>query len=191
MSKSVKSRSTRASYKSGGKPAFDGYTGMEQLREFTFVLGVPGQQQKFLRSKKGVAEHCGKLMSSKIFDLIMYSREADFPEPKEPVGDNVTRGQYKKYEIKMKAVVDKELQCDEHKGRAFRILVGQCHPVMRHKLEAMDDYKDLEKDSDVKELLAMMESLVCDTGKEQYEFWKMAASVRRLVDMTQGQRERV
>ena len=46
----------------------------------------------------------------------MHNREADFPEPKEPVGDNVTRGQHKKCEIMMKAVVDKEPQCDEHKG---------------------------------------------------------------------------
>ena len=136
-----------------------------------------------------MAEYCGKVMSGKVFDLVVCGREADFPEPKELTGDNVTRGQCKRCEIMMKAAVDEELQCDKHKRRAFRALVGQCHPVMRHKLEAMDGYKDLEKDSDVKELLAMMESLVHDTGKEQYEFWKMAASVRRLVDVTQGQRE--
>ena len=99
-------------------------------------------------------------MGTKIYELIMSGVEASFPEPAEPTGDKISTAQLEKYRIKLKSQVDRELKYEDNKGRTFRIMVGQCLPVMKNKLESVDECSDLERNSDVKGLMELMESLM-------------------------------
>ena len=50
----------------GGENKTDGYTGDEDLREFTFTIGVASAQGRFLKAKNGIAEMAGRKLGDDI-----------------------------------------------------------------------------------------------------------------------------
>ena len=92
---------SRGSYRSkcGEEKTVDGYTGDEELREFTFTIGVENAQGRFPKAKNGIAEMAGRKLGDDIYQLMKNGKEAIFKEPDEPTGDKPTYGQQKKYEL--------------------------------------------------------------------------------------------
>ena len=86
----------------------NGYTGDEELREFTFTIGVANAQGRFLKTKNGIAEMAGRKLGDDIYQLMKNGKEAIFKEPAEPTGDKLTYGQQKKYELEYRAYLEGE-----------------------------------------------------------------------------------
>jgi response regulator RpfG family c-di-GMP phosphodiesterase len=63
----------------------------------------------------------------------------------------------------------------------FRLIIWQCSQAMRNKIEAIPDYKKLEKEVNFVELLKRMKEIVDGTDNTQYQFWKMQAQLAKLV----------
>jgi Zinc knuckle len=75
------------------------------------------------------------------------------------------------------------------KAKVFRLIIGQCVPAMKHKIEGDTKYPTLVEASDVTGLLQSMKELVYSTHNTQYEYWAMQASMKTLITMTQHDKE--
>ena len=131
--------SSRGSYRSkrGEEKKADGYTGDEELREFTFTIGVASAQGRFLKAKNGIAEMAGRKLGDDIYQLMKNGKEAVFKEPTEPGGERPTYGQQKKYELEYRTYLEETKQYKKNKGKLFRTIAGQCVPVLRARLEML------------------------------------------------------
>ena len=85
--------------------------------------------------------------------------------------------------------LDKQEKYKGDKARVFRLIVGQCVPMMKSKLEHEPTYSTVETSKDVVELMKLMKKLVYSTTSNQYEFWTMQASLTTLLTLTQHEKE--
>ena len=179
------SATSRGSHRSkrGEEKKADGYTGDEELREFTFTIGVVNAQGRFLKAKNGIAEMAGRKLGDDIYQLIKNGKEAIFKEPAEPTGDKPTYGQQKKYELEYCTYSEEMKQYKKNKGKLFRTIVGQCVPVLRARLESSTGFKELEESHDVAGLMNLIEGLVYNSGKGEYPYWTMATNLRKVADI--------
>ena len=191
MSGSVSSRRSNKSYRGykGDDKKTDGYTGDDELRAFTFTIGVGNAQSRFLKARNGIAEMVGRKMGDDIYQLIRYGKEATFSEPAEPAGEQLTYGQQKKYELEYRAYMEDVKQYKKNKGKLFRTIAGQCVPALRARIENMVEYKTMEGNHDVAGLMELIEGLVYNNGKGEYPYWTMATNLRKVADMRQGEKE--
>jgi hypothetical protein len=136
-------------------------TGIDELRGYTFQYGTADQQARFTKSKKALADYVGinSDCGQDLFTAIMEGVEPEFEEPEDP-GKTATKGQLQRYGILLKKVLAKEERYTIEKGKVFRLIMGQCSQTMRNKVEAMPDYKQLEKTVDFVKLLQRMKELV-------------------------------
>jgi hypothetical protein len=90
---------------------------------------------------------------------------------------NLSRTHY--YSVFTSAREDK-LQYHNDKFKTFRLIMGQCSPTMKQRIQATLEYKTWEdpEKCDVKSLLAFMEALVSGTEKGQYQPWVMQAQLK-------------
>jgi hypothetical protein len=190
--KNKQSKEYRSGTKKGNKVVMGSRVGIEELGGNIFQYGIPGQQVKYNRTKKAIADFVGITSDcgQELYTAIMEGVEPVFEEPEDP-GAKATKGQLQRYDILLKKVLAKEEKYNIEKAKLFRLIVGQCSQQMRNKIEAMPDYKKLEKAVDFVELLKRMKEIVDGTDNTQYLFWKMQAQLSKLVFMKQEPNESV
>jgi hypothetical protein len=106
-------------------------------------------------------------MMTEMYDLIYNGKEGDFPKPAN-LPDEAAKGtKLEKYRIQIKMALDKQEKYEGDKARVFRLIMGQCVPVMRSKLEHEPTFSTVEISKNVVEL---MKNLVYSTTSNQYEF---------------------
>ena len=169
----------------------NGYTGDEELREFTFTIGVDNAQGRYLKARNGIAEMVGRKLGDDVYQLMKYGKEATFKEPPEPTGERLTFGQQKKFEMEYRAYMEEMKQYKRNKGRVFRTIAGQCVPVLRTRIENTGEFKRMEEEHDVVGLMNLIEGLVYNGGKGEYPYWTMATNLRKVADLRQGKKESV
>jgi hypothetical protein len=98
--------------------------------------------------------------------------EPEFEEPEDP-GKAATKGQLQRYDILLKKVLAKEERYKIEKGKLFRLIIGQSSQATRNKVEALPDYKVIQKTVDFVKLLKRIKELVDGTDNTQDQFWKM------------------
>jgi hypothetical protein len=114
--------------------------------------------------------------------LITYGVETTYKDPDDP-GKDATPAQG----LLFTSAREDRLQYQNDKFKTFRLIMGQCSPTMKQRIQATPEYKgwkDPEK-CDVKSLLAFIEALVSGTEKGQYQPWVMQAQLRKLVETRQ------
>ena len=166
---------------SGGKQE---QLGLEALRGKTYTFGIPGHAERYNKTTKEIAEYAGKALSKKMWKLIHDKEEAQFTEPVEPAED-ASHGTWKKYELRLKMMLDEEKQYQEDKAKVFRIIMGQCTVPMRNKIEHLADYESLEEDDDVVGLLGKMKELAHSTEDTQCKCWTMQSTMRKMFSLQQ------
>jgi Zinc knuckle len=180
---SGKSRSDRKNYKEthheSGNPELGGHV---------YTFGVPGQADRYRKTTEAIADYVGQKMMNEMWALVQNGKEADFPEPKDP-GDKPTAAQMEKYKMQLQMSLDKADKYQSEKAKVFRLIIGQCVPAMKHKIEGDTKYPTLVEASDVTGLLQFMKELVYSTHSTQYEYWAMQASMKTLITMIQHDKE--
>ena len=91
--------------------------------------------------------------------------------------------------MELKIALEDGKRYRRHKARVFRIIMGQCSAAMRNKLEALPEYKQMERDDDVKKLLDQLQAITYSTESTKYEYWSMATSMKSLILMKQSPQE--
>jgi hypothetical protein len=161
---------------------------MDDLRGKTFVYGVPGQVQKFMNTRKAVADYVRWNYGTEMWKLVWHEEETEFEDPKMPA-ENAKRPEIELFRMKMSRKLDKEEQYMNDKGKVFGIVVRQCHVTLKNKIENHEDYDQMEKEGDVIGLLKLIKEIIYGTENNQYEYWTMQASVCKLLSMSQGSKE--
>jgi hypothetical protein len=174
------SRSDRKNY----KETHHHENGNPELGGHVYTFGVPGQAYKYRKTTEAIAEYVGQKMMNEMWALVQNGKEANFPEPKD-AGDKPTVAQMEKYKMQLRMSLDKADKYQSEKAKVFRLIIGQCVPAMKHKIEGNTKYPALMEASDVSGLLQFMKELVYSTHSTQYEYWAMQASMKTLITMTQ------
>jgi hypothetical protein len=161
--------------------------GIEELKGFIFTYGNQLQREKYIKAKKGIADHIGRTSPDcrkELYVAIQEGVEPVFKDPEDP-GPDATPAQVKRYDTLFKRKEEKQEKYLLEKSKLFRIIMGQCTNSMRNKLEGRDGIKSLDKADDIIGLLELIRQLVYSTDNTQYEFWKMQATLAKLFDTKQ------
>jgi hypothetical protein len=78
---------------------------------------------------------------------------------------------------------------ERERTKLFRLIMGQCSPTLRDKLESMKEFPELEEKDNFIGLLELIHKLVYGTDNGQYEYWKMQASISKLAGIKQEPKE--
>jgi len=188
MSASVSSHTSFNSRRSAGNSRSDGRSNYrsdranphDEFHGIKFVFGRPDQVPIYLQSMKKLGDYAGTKMNNNMYKLVKKKVEATFPKPKAPGKDPAVHVVDECMEL-MKRKWDKEDKCNEDKAKLFRIIMAQCSPKMKDKLEAQStELEELEDDNDVIGLLYMIKELVCNAGGVRNKFVIMQSLNRTL-----------
>jgi hypothetical protein len=183
--------------RSGGaakKPAATSYRheiGIEELRGNIFTYGTQGQQSNYIRTKKAIADHVGTTFkfAKELYKAINGGEEVELQEPEKPTSTKPTQIEMKRYKVLCNRFFAKVEEYEREKTKLFRLIMGQCSPTMRDKLESMKEFSQLEDADNFIGLFQLIHKLVYGTDNGQYQFWKMQASMIKLTGMKQEPKE--
>ena len=196
MSASVSSNTSFNSRRSAGNSRSDGRSNYRsdwtsspsEFHGIKFVFGRPDQVPIYLQSMKKLADYAGTKMNNNMYKLVKKKVEATFPKPKAP-GKDPAKHVVDEYRELMKRKLDKEDKYNEDKAKLFRIIMTQCSPEMKDKLEAQStELEKLEDDNDVIGLLDMIKELVYNAGGVRNKFVIMQSLNRTLYGRGNTQR---
>lgn len=155
----------------------------------TYSYGTHDQVSRFTSTTKDIAAHVGTTykQGKEMWTLLVDNEEAVFQEPTAP--KETDRPAMEKYKMLLGRWMDDEKDYRRDKARVFRVIVTQSTTAMKNKIENLPDYKRMEKDDDVAALLQKMKQLVYSTDKAQYEYWTMQATMRKLTNLKQQDKE--
>jgi len=161
-----------------------------ELHGIKLVFGRPEQVSICLQSMKKLAECARAKMNNNMCKLAKKKVEATFPKPKTPGKDPAKHVVDEHRELRvMKRKLDKEDKHNEDNAKLFRIIMSQCSPEMKDKLEAQStELEKLEDDNDVIGLLDMIKELVCNAGGVRNKFVIMQSLNRTLCGRGNTQR---
>jgi len=188
MSASVSSNTSFNSRRSAANSRSDGRSNCRSDRanshnEFNgvkFAFGRPDQVPICLQSMKKLADYAGTKMNNNMHKLVKKKVETTFPKPKAP-GKDPAKHVVDEHQELMKRKLDKEDKHNEDKAELFRIIMTQCLPEMKDKLEAQSTELDkVEDDNDVIGLLDMIKELVHNAGGVRNKFVIMQSLNRTL-----------
>jgi hypothetical protein len=162
--------------------------GIPELQNATFTYGVQGQADRFVKAQRLIADYVGRTMGKDLFLLLTEREEASFPEPHPPTG-RATTVEVERYKILLQHSVTQLQDYTDKKAKLLRLLLIQCQPSLRSKIELLPEFKKLQKDDDVLGLLDKIKELVYSTEGSQYQFWTLQATVSNLINVHQAPTE--
>ena len=188
MSASVSSNTSFNSRRSAGNSRSDGRSNYrsdranphDEFHGIKFVFGRPDQVPIYLQSMKKLADYAGTKMNNNMYKLVKKKEETVFPKPKSP-GKEPEKHVLDEYRELMKRKLDKEDKYAEDKAKLFRIIMTQCTPAMKDKLEAQSlEFNKLEQRNDVIGLLELIKKLVYNADGVRNQFVIMQSLNRTL-----------
>jgi hypothetical protein len=85
-------------------------------------------------------------------------------EPEPPTATKPSQVEMKRYEVLCNRHFAKVEEYERERTKLFRMIIGQCSPTLRDKLESMTEYSVLEAGDNFIGLLQLIHSLVyCST----------------------------
>jgi len=187
---SFNSRRSLANSRSGGKSncRSDRANIHDDFHGIKFAFGRPDQVPIYIQPMKNLADYAGTKMNNNMYKLVKKKVEATFPKPKPP-GKDPAKHVVDEYRELMKRKLDKEEKYNEDKAKLFRIIMTQCSPEMKGKLEAQSTELDkLEDDNDVIGLLNMIKEFVYNADGVKNKFVIMQLLNRTLYGRNNTQR---
>jgi hypothetical protein len=187
---SAKSKSNAFGKKNGKHRSVENT--IQELAGHLFTFGNQGQQSNYLKTKRAVADYFGMTseFGKEIFNAIKGGKEPEFQEPEEPPS-KASLAQLRKYEILFKRYLDNEEKYKREKTKVFRVIMWQCTPTLRNKLESLAEFNVLEEKDDFVGLLKRIKDLVYSTDNTQYEYWRLQASFVKLASQSEARAEGV
>ena len=70
----------------------------EALKGHSFVYEEIGQQEKYMKTLKAVAQYCGQVYGNEIRKLVLYGEETEYKDPTPPASDAGT-GKVEAYKL--------------------------------------------------------------------------------------------
>ena len=174
---------------------FEGVT--KELKGFVYVYGAnKNQGAMYVKTTDEIAEYAGREIGFEMFDLIKELKECGPVEPAAPDEMLLKEGSNtydpiaaRKFDIKYKRYCEKTDEYEEHKGRLFRGIKGQCSLAMKNRVESHADYKTWEANKDVIALLKRIKEIAYGNLQVQNEYWAMVEASKSYLVLQQGRHE--
>jgi hypothetical protein len=189
------SEKKKLSSKGGGNKSKTSYNrsdiGIEELKGYIFTYGTQNQQNNYIRTKKALADYVGVTFkfAKQLYKSINGGKEVELVEPEKPSSAKPTQIEVKRYEVLCNRHFAKVEEYERERTKLFRLIMGQCSPTLRDKLESMPEFPGLEDTDNFIGLLGLIHDLVYSTDSGQYQYWKMQAAMTKLLGMKQESKE--
>jgi hypothetical protein len=154
--------------------------GIEELRGYIFTYGTQSQQSNYIRTKRALSDHVGTTfkLAKELYKALNGGKEVELVEPEKPTSTKPTQIEVKRYEVLCNRHFAKVEEYKRERTKLFRLIMGQCSPTLRDKLESMAEFPKLEETDNFTGLLKLIHELVYGTDKGQYQYWKMQTSLQ-------------
>ena len=163
----------------------------EQLGGFVYKFNSKDQADMYLRTTEAIRLYVGEVYGKDMRRLVQYGEEKTFTEPTAPGGEKISNVKLEKYRHELSVLAKKKDTYQTQKEQVFVIILGQCSPAMKNKVEADPEYVELERNDDVVGLLKMLKAFAFSTGGVQHPFWTLQAVLKRFAATNQGTNESV
>ena len=164
------------------------YGNKEELKGLVFSYGGPGQVDQYLRTVKGLEYYFGTEWGPEYRNLVIDGTDPTYEEPAEP-DRTATVGALERYRAEIRMILEQQQKFKKKKGQVFYIILGQCTPTMKAKLESLQNFPTLKSTNDVAGLMKAIKNLVYATDGVVYPAMAMQAKLRTLFTMSQGPNE--
>jgi hypothetical protein len=146
--------------------------GIEELKGHIFTYGTQGQQSNYIRTKKAIADHVGTTFkfAKELYKAINGGEEIELQEPEKPTSTKPSQIEMKRYEVLCNRFFAKVEEYERERTKLFRLIMGQCSPTLRDKLESMKEFPGLEDKDNFIGLLELIHKLVYGTDNGQYQY---------------------
>jgi hypothetical protein len=116
------------------------------LRGYIFTYGTQGQQSNYIRTKKALADYVRTTFkfAKELYKAVNGGKEVELVEPEKPTTSKPTQIEVKRYEVLCNRHFAKVEEYERERTKLFRLIMGQCSPTLRDKLESMTEFPKLE-----------------------------------------------
>ena len=163
------------------------------LKSNVYILGNGHHGNQYINTNVAIEDYAvreyGKLMGQLFHEKDIPPAKPD--KPTAPKGKTLDDLDIKVYEQQIKQWLTDTKEYTDNKSKVFRLIIGQCMPSMRRKLESMPGYESLKEDDDVVGLLREVKNLTFTTTSAKYEYWTLQDNIRSLAMCKQGDQEEV
>lgn len=186
-------RSQRPSNNNNKKPIKRGEC--EELKDnvFDYDVNNPGH---FIKSKEKMIEHvqrtftrgqdiCETLKTGKRFDFDSVMPSSPTPGP----DGTVSEAQQIVHTRRLNKHADRIDLYEDNLTKAFGLILGQCTPRMRNKLEARKDWHEIESNHDPVQLLNTIRDIIHNTQDHQYGPLAAYNALKTFIKTVQEERE--
>ena len=160
-------------------------SGVVELEGHKFTFGVSGQEQIYITTRRAIAGYAGRTYRKEFYRMIEEGEEPKVRIPEKPT----TEEDKAMYQYRLRSAAADEDALYKEKGKVFLLIMEQCMPALRNKVERLPEYATLEANNNVVGLLDKIKATVYQSAAHQYEFWQMQAQVRKFVAVEQLSRE--
>jgi hypothetical protein len=164
---------------------------IEELGQLVYKSNTKDSADMYIRTTEAVADYVGKEYGKDMRMLVKNQTERNFTEPRAPRKEESTPGLLEKYKTELGIYHKDRKEYNDNKSKVFVVILGQCLPSVRSKLESDDGYSTLENNDDVVGLLKELRKMAFLTGGEQDPFWTLQIALKRFATMSQGPTESV
>lgn len=167
---------------------------IEALGTNVYLYGTKGQSGVYVRTTEAIGDYVGCEYGKAMKTLVSKGKEVPPTEPTAPQPlktDEQMNADWKKYEKALDRYNKKMDLYEENKSKVFIVIMGQCTPLMRHKVEGHDKFEKMEEDDDVIELLALIKSYSYASADVQYSYWIATLQFRHMGNIVQTEAENI
>jgi hypothetical protein len=107
---------------------------------FSRISVVKDSADMYIRTTEAVADYVGKEYGKDMHMLVKNQTERTFTEPRAPRKEESTPGLLEKYKTELDIYHKDCKEYKDNKSKVFVVILGQCLPSVRSKLESDDGY---------------------------------------------------
>ncbi len=154
------------------------------------VYGLEGagkQADQYNKTTQAIAEHVGREYGHSLKMLVLKGREPTFDKPVYPTSGSAEEKAIwsKEYD----RLIKKTEKYEEDKAKVFNLILGQCEKPMKNRVEAVEEYEDIEDGSDVVKLLQSIKEIAYQSSDKKYPPMQAWLSLKALMNISQKSNE--
>ena len=162
-------------------------TKVAELKSERYSIADVGKQaNQYSKTTKAISEYAGRVYGLEMKMLVLgYETVPKEPEYPTTETDKTKAIWSKEYDMFMK----KKDKYRDYKAKVFTIIIGQCDPSMRNKIEHFKGFSKAETTCDVIELLRIIKDIAFDANEKKYPAQQVVLALKTLASVGQYEKE--
>lgn len=160
---------------------------VEALGKNVYFITKGQQADQYTKTTEAIADYVGIKYGMVMRSLVKDQKEIKLTEPTTPKS-GASELEVKKWEKELDRYYKKVDKYEEDKAKVFIVIKGQCTLAMKNKIEAQEDYQDIEKNYEVVALLKSIRAVAYEPDI-QYDHKCAQLALKRLLNVKQFENE--